>query len=88
MNPICDSFGIAVRQLRTSQDISQGALAEKAQLNRSYISEIECGKVVPSIITMDKIAGALNTNLSDLILHYERLRQRHFAHLHLQPIAA
>jgi len=88
MHTICDSFGIAVRQLRIYQAISQEVLAEKAQLNRSYISEIECGKVVPSIITMDKLAVALNTSLSDLILRYEKLRQRNFAHASLMTLAA
>ncbi|MBC3832706.1 helix-turn-helix transcriptional regulator [Undibacterium amnicola] len=88
MQIICDSFGIAVRQLRMYQAISQEELAEKADLNRSYISEIECGKVVPSIITMDKLAVALETNLSDLILLYEKLRRRHGAHTSLIALAA
>lgn len=88
MQSICDSFGIAVRQLRTYQAISQEELAEKANLNRSYVSEIECGKVVPSIITMDKLAVALDTSLSDLILRYEKLRRRNGVHSSLIALAA
>jgi transcriptional regulator with XRE-family HTH domain len=88
MQSICDSFGIAVRQLRMYQAISQEELAEKADLNRSYVSEIECGKVVPSIITMDKLAVALNTSLSDLIIRYEKLRRRNGAHSSSIALAA
>jgi transcriptional regulator with XRE-family HTH domain len=73
MTKLCVFFGLTVRQLREAQGWSQETLAEKAQLNRSYVGEIERGKVIPSLITLDKLASALGLKISDLLVHCERL---------------
>ncbi|HEV7856012.1 MAG TPA: helix-turn-helix transcriptional regulator [Herminiimonas sp.] len=73
MTKLCISFGLTIRQLREAQGWSQERLAEKAQLNRSYVGEVERGKVIPSIITLDKLASALGLKISDLLAHCERL---------------
>jgi transcriptional regulator with XRE-family HTH domain len=74
MTKLCISFGLTIRQLREAQGWSQEILAEKAQLNRSYVGEVERGKVIPSLITLDKLAGALGLKISDLLVQCERLR--------------
>lgn len=55
---VIDSFGNTVRQLREARGWSQEKLAEQADLNRSYVGEIERGKTVVSIITIEKLGMA------------------------------
>lgn len=73
MNPLPHSFGITVRQLRETRGWSQEALAERADLNRSYVGEIERGKAIASLLTLEKLARALGTSPSILLAHCERL---------------
>ncbi len=60
-------FGLAVRQLREGQGWSQERLAEAADLNRSFIGEIERGAATPSLLTIEKLAGALGIGLAGLM---------------------
>ena len=64
-------FGRAVREARSSAGWSQERLAEVADLNRSYLGEIERGEVTPSLITVGKLATALQMSLSALISRCE-----------------
>lgn len=61
------NFGPVVRSLRQRQRWSQERLAELADLDRTYIGEIERGDVTPSLLTAQKLAAALQTPLSALI---------------------
>jgi transcriptional regulator with XRE-family HTH domain len=54
------AYGEKVKAIRKSQDVSQEKLAELAELDRTYISDIENGKRNVSIETVFKIAKALN----------------------------
>ena len=49
----------AIRIARSLADVSQGELADRADIDRSYLSLIESGKRQPSLGTMEKIANAL-----------------------------
>ena len=64
-------FGRAVRRLRQQRGWSQEVLAARAELNRSYMGEIERADVMPSLATADKLARALGLPLSDLLAHAE-----------------
>jgi transcriptional regulator with XRE-family HTH domain len=66
-------FGIGVRQLREARGWSQERLAEHAELNRSYIGEIERGDVTASLATVAKLAGALNMEPSALVGRGEQI---------------
>ena len=72
MTGLINSFGAAVRHLREAQGWSQELLAEKADLNRSYLGEVERGKVIPSLATAAKLAAALEISLSRLLSHCEQ----------------
>ncbi|HQU78397.1 MAG TPA: helix-turn-helix transcriptional regulator [Azonexus sp.] len=72
MTELINSFGAAVRHLREAQGWSQELLAEKADLNRSYLGEVERGKVIPSLATVAKLAAALEISLSRLLSHCEQ----------------
>lgn len=64
-------FGHAVRQLRVQRGWSQECLAARAELNRSYMGEIERADVMPSLATADKLARALGLTLADLFAQAE-----------------
>lgn len=64
-------FGILIRDLRQNKSFSQEKLAEKAGLDRTFISLIETGKRVPTLTTICKIAKGLDIKASELIKLYE-----------------
>ncbi len=66
-------FGRVVKQLRDTRRLSQEALAERADLNRTYLGEVERGVAIPSLATITKIATAFNLSASDLIARSELL---------------
>lgn len=72
MSELVHHFGIAVRHLREDRGWSQELLAEKADLNRSYLGEVERGRVMPSLATAGKLATALDIPLSGLLAHCEQ----------------
>jgi transcriptional regulator with XRE-family HTH domain len=59
-------FGRNVAQARESQKFSQDRLAEKADLDRTYVSGIERGVRNPGIKTVIRIAKALGVSVADL----------------------
>jgi len=64
-------FGRIVKQTRETRGWSQEVLADRADLNRSYVGEVERGTAVPSLITVAKIAKALGLSVSDLLARSE-----------------
>lgn len=60
-------FGRALRAKRIQLGITQTELAELAQVNRSYLSELEQGKAGISLEKAEKLAKALNYELKDLL---------------------
>ena|SRR3989338_7211835 len=62
----------AFRKKRNRLRKSQEEIAYKAEIDRSYFSEIECGKVSVSIPVAHRIAKALNTSLSRIIKEVEK----------------
>jgi transcriptional regulator with XRE-family HTH domain len=72
MSPVGERFGSVVRQLRLARGWSQERLAGHAELNRSYMGEIERARVTPSLSTAAKLAQALGLQLSELIAACER----------------
>jgi transcriptional regulator with XRE-family HTH domain len=61
------SLGARVRQCREQKQWTQEDLAERAELDRSYIAGIEAGLRNPSIKAVSKIAKGLGLSLSDLL---------------------
>ena len=72
MEDLLQAFGIAVRHLRTATSISQETLAERAGLDRTYVSALERGRKNPTLKTMAKRATALGVRPHVLLaLAYE-----------------
>ena len=61
-----DRVGLNVRNLRNSKGLSQEQLALAAEVDRSYISEIDLAKNSASIDVLERIADALNVDPKEL----------------------
>ena len=59
-------FGQAVRKCRMELDLSQEGLAERAELHRTYIADIERGVRNVSLKNIEKLARALGVSVADL----------------------
>ena len=64
---ILKQFGTHIRHLRQIQDLSQEALAEKANMHRTYIGMIERGERNPALLNLVRLANALNISLPELL---------------------
>ena len=71
MSLLVQQFGLAVRQLREKRGWTQEELAEQADINRSYLGEIERASAVPSLATIGKLASALDLSPSSLLENCE-----------------
>ena len=57
---------LMITRMRKDRDITQQELADKLNINRSLMSQIETGKVLPTFDTLLKIARILNCLEIDL----------------------
>jgi transcriptional regulator with XRE-family HTH domain len=57
----------AVRDLRHVRNLSQRQLAGRMGVPRTYISKIENGKAMPTLSSLDRLARALEVDLSALL---------------------
>ena len=64
---INEKFGRRVKELRLKQNLSQEKLANLAEVDRTYLPEVERGERNISLVVAEKIAHALGTKLSTLI---------------------
>ncbi len=63
---IKEALGKRIKFLRNQLGISQEELADKAGIDRTYITSVECGKRNISIVNIEKIASALDVSLCKL----------------------
>src|SRR5882757_2058889 len=57
----------AVRDLRHVRNLSQRQLAARMNVPRTYISKIETGKAMPTLSSLDRLAKALQVDISALL---------------------
>jgi len=60
------SLGQRIKGLRAERHLQQRQLAEKAGLTPSMVSQIESGRLTPSLHTLGKVAGALGVPIASL----------------------
>ena len=60
------ALGERIRALRGERQLQQRQLAEKAGLTPSMVSQIESGRLTPSLHTLGKLAGALGVPIGSL----------------------
>ena len=66
-------FGQVLREQRLSRGLSQEELALAADVDRTFVSQMERGIRQPTITTLMKLAGALGIQPSTLIVRMEKL---------------
>ena len=57
--------GLRIKELRGRLGISQEALANKADLDRTYVTDVENGRRNISIENLEKLILALDTSVTD-----------------------
>jgi transcriptional regulator with XRE-family HTH domain len=56
-----------VREIRRARHLSQRQLAGRMQVPRTYISKIENGKAIPTLGSLERLANALEVEVSHLV---------------------
>jgi transcriptional regulator with XRE-family HTH domain len=69
---IPSTFGQVLREQRTARGISQEDLALNADVDRTFVSQMERGIRQPTITTIMKLAEALGIQASVLVARMER----------------
>jgi transcriptional regulator with XRE-family HTH domain len=62
--PVAMNIGSTIRSYRLQKGMSQGDIEKRTGLLRCYLSRVENGHTVPSLDSLQKIAGALDLALS------------------------
>ncbi len=60
-----DAIGRKIRELRLENALTQEELADRSELTKGFISQLERGIASPSIATLQDILEALGTNLAE-----------------------
>lgn len=59
-------LGMRIAYLRHQKKWSQEDLALESEINKNYLSDLECGRRNPSLLILSRIAKALGINLETL----------------------
>jgi transcriptional regulator with XRE-family HTH domain len=66
-NPILKAFGATLRGKRKAAQMSQMQLADRSDLHRTYIADIERGARNISLLSIARLANGLGTTMSGLL---------------------
>ena len=66
-DPILRAFGFSVKKQRAAKGLSQETLAEKADLDRTYLSDVERGTRNLGVKNVVRIAKALGVTPAKLM---------------------
>lgn len=61
------SFGLKLKKIRNSKNLSQEKLAEITGLHRTYISSLERGNRNPTLLTLQALSKSLDVSVSELL---------------------
>ena len=67
MKPLTKKLGEQLRKIRLQKGMSQGDIAKKLGVHRSYISGIERGIRNPTVKNLERLADALGVDPRNLI---------------------
>jgi len=65
--PDAELFGAVVRELREARGWTQEQLAERSEMNASYLGFVERGDNVPTLTIIIQIAEGLSVEPADLL---------------------
>lgn len=64
-------LSVNIQRKRRQSGLTQMKLAEKANIGLTYVAQIEQGKKLPTLKTLENIARALGTSMDNLVLDME-----------------
>lgn len=62
-------IGVVIKEKRLALQLTQEKLAFKAEVDKTYLNEVENGKRNISVINLEKIVLALDTTLKEFFNH-------------------
>jgi transcriptional regulator with XRE-family HTH domain len=68
-------FGLIIKQLRIEKGLSQEKLALAADIDRTYISDIEKGNRNVSIVMIERLANYFQISINELFKKVEKYGQ-------------
>ena len=77
-----------VRDIRKARHLSQRQLAGRMQVPRTYISKIENGKAIPTLGSLERLASALEVDISQLVRDARSVRDEEVAAILADPFLA
>ncbi|HUN83739.1 MAG TPA: helix-turn-helix transcriptional regulator [Terracidiphilus sp.] len=77
-----------VREIRRARHLSQRQLAGRMQVPRTYISKIENGKAIPTLGSLERLANALEVEVSQLVRDARSRRDEEVAAILSDPLLA
>ena len=60
-----EKVGLRIRQLRKEQELSQEALGYKAEVDRTYVTDVENGRRNVSVEILERLIKALGVSVAD-----------------------
>ncbi len=69
---VLTAFGEALRKFRLAAGLSQEELAERAELHRTYVGDVERGERNVSLVNMWKLSEAAGVKLSRVLREAEK----------------
>jgi len=67
MKNVYQFLGVQIKRARKKLSLTQEALSFKADISQNFVGQIERGMKKASLVTIDKIAGALGLSLGELL---------------------
>ena len=77
-----------MREIRRARHLSQRQLAGRMQVPRTYISKIENGKAIPTLGSLERLANALEVEMSQLVRDARSRREEEVAAILADPFLA
>ena len=77
-----------VKEIRRARHLSQRQLAGRMQVPRTYISKIENGKAIPTLGSLERLAGALGVDVRQLVQDARSRRDDEVASILADPLLA
>jgi len=65
-------LGTRIREMRKKRRLTQVMLAESSGIPQSHMSSIERGTMLPNLVTLFRLAAALNCKVSALVSVFDR----------------
>lgn len=64
---VSQRFGVKLRALRASRNMTQQTMARRFGIDRSFISDLERGRKSISLVTLEVLALGLGVSISELL---------------------